>query len=144
LTEAHALAPVGASGKARDIDRGWAAAVAALSAMAWVSGMGGLVIAAVSGTVSRISWPDLAIALAYPAVALLVAHIREARLWSALTMISAVFSGANVGASAWADRGLVAHLPGLGGAAWAACRPSRRPGRRRARVAVLPCRGRCS
>jgi two-component system, NarL family, sensor kinase len=29
LTEAHALAPVGASRKARDIDRGWAAAVAA-------------------------------------------------------------------------------------------------------------------
>ena len=120
MADAHALAPVGVSEHAREVGRGWAVAVAALSVLAWVSGLGGLVVAAVSGTVSRISWPDLAIALAYPAVALLVAHIREARLWSALTMISAVFSGANVGASAWADRGLVAHLGGLGGAAWAA------------------------
>ncbi len=114
------LGPAGARKHAWDADRGWGFAVAGLSGLAWVLGLGGLVIAAASGTVGRISWPDLMISLTYPAVALLVAHIRSARLWSALTMVSAVFSGANVAASSWADRAYMAHAPGTAGAAWCA------------------------
>jgi two-component system NarL family sensor kinase len=102
------------------VDRGWGFAVAGLSGLAWVLGLAGLAIAVASGTVGRISWPDLTISLAYPAVALLVAHIRSARLWSALTMVSAVFSGANVATSSWADRAYVAHASGAVGAAWSA------------------------
>ena len=117
--EAH-LVPAGRREQAWDVDRGWGFAVAGLSGLAWVLGLGGLVVAAASGTAGRLSWPDLMISLAYPAVALLVAHIRPARLWSALTMASAVFSGANVATSAWADRAYTAHAAGVAGASWAA------------------------
>ena len=120
MADAQAIVPVGAGEYARDPARGWTVPVAGLSALAWVLGLGGVVIAVVSRTTGRVSWPDLTIALAYPAVALLVAHIRQARLWSALTMVSAVFSGANVATSAWADRAYIQHVAGTDGAAWAA------------------------
>ena len=120
MADAQVMVPVGTDEQAHDSERRWTGTVAALSALAWVLGLGGVVIAAVSGTAGRVSWPDLTIALAYPAVALLVAHIRQARLWSALTMVSAVFSGANVATSAWADRAYVQHIGGTAGAAWAA------------------------
>jgi two-component system NarL family sensor kinase len=120
VADAQAIVPVGAGDRSRHAYRRWAIVVAGLSALAWLLGLGGIVIALASGTIGHVSWPDLTIALAYPAVALLVAHIEQARLWSALTMISAVFSGANVLTSAWADRGYLQHVPGTSGAAWAA------------------------
>jgi two-component system NarL family sensor kinase len=120
VAEAQAMVAVATSEKAHASVRGWTVAVAGLSALAWVLGLSGVVVAAVAGTTGRISWPDLTIALAYPAVALLVAHIRQARLWSALTMVSAVFSALNVATSAWADRAYIAHVAGVAGASWAA------------------------
>ena len=77
----------------------WSAWVAAAAVVCWSLGLGGLAVSLASGS-TALSWPDFAIALAYPAVALLVSHVREARRWSALTLMSALFSGLNIASSA--------------------------------------------
>jgi hypothetical protein len=97
----------------------WSACVAGLAVACWSLALGGLVVALTSGPTS-VSWPDFSIALAYPAVALLVSHIQAARRWSALTVMSAFFSGLNVASTAWADRLFHDHVRPTPGAAWAA------------------------
>ena len=97
----------------------WSVWVAGVAIVCWSLGLGGLTISLASGS-TAVSWPDFAIALAYPAVALLVSHVREARRWSALTLMSALFSGLNVASSAWADRLYRQHIHPTPGASWAA------------------------
>jgi two-component system NarL family sensor kinase len=120
MAQAQVTAPAAGERAGAAGPGGWTSAAAAISALAWLLGAGGLAVAAVSGVLGDLSWPDLAIALSYPAVALLVAHVPEARRWSALTLVSAVFSGANVAATSWADRVYRAHLGPAAGAGWAA------------------------
>jgi signal transduction histidine kinase len=88
--------------------------------LSWLLCLAGLVVAAVSGLTGRLSWPDLAIGIAYPAVVVLVLRVRAAVSWSALLLMSGVFSAANVAATAWADRTYLARLGPDDGAAWAA------------------------
>jgi signal transduction histidine kinase len=97
----------------------WPVYVAGIAVVCWSVGLGGVIVAGTAGTLGDMSWPDLAIALAYPSVALLCAHVPAARRWSALTLMSALFSALNVASSAWADRRYQAHLPAPG-APWAA------------------------
>lgn len=97
----------------------WSAGVAVVAVTCWSLGVGGLVVAFTSGHAS-VSWPDVAVALAYPSVALLVSHVRDARRWSALTLMSAVFSAVNIASSAWADRLYRDQIHPTPGAAWAA------------------------
>ncbi len=99
---------------------GWPTAVASLAVLCWSLGLAGLLVAVISGTADDLSWPDFALGLAYPAVALLAAHVREARRWSALTLMSALASSLNVAATSWADRLYRAHVHPVPGAAWAA------------------------
>ena len=107
----------------------WSAWVAGAAVVCWSLGLGGLAVCLASGS-TALSWPDFAIALAYPAVALLVSHVQEARRWSALTLMSALFSGLNIASSAWADRLYRQHIhptPGAGWAAWLAGGPGSSP-----------------
>ena len=92
-----------------------------LAAVAWAAALAGVAVAAAAGIAYRVSWPDVTIGLAYPAVAVLVVRARAASAWSALMLAAGVFSAVNVAASSWADRAFVAHLaaPGASWAAWA-------------------------
>ena len=98
----------------------WPLVVAVTAVCCWSLGLGGLVLAGSSGAAGSVSWPDLGIGLAYPVVAMLVAHVRSARVWSAFTLLSAVFSAVNVASTAWADRWYVSHQVPTPGAQWAA------------------------
>lgn len=53
-----------------------------LAAVAWSLSVAAVAVAAVSGVAGRISWPDLAIGLAYPAVVVVVSRVRAAVRWS--------------------------------------------------------------
>ncbi len=107
--------------RVRPVSRdGWPAVMAGLAVLCWSLGLAGLLVAVVSGTAADLSWPDFALGLAYPAVALLAAHVREARRWSALTLMSALASSLNVAATSWADRMYRAHVHPVPAAPWAA------------------------
>jgi two-component system, NarL family, sensor kinase len=74
------LIPAAARAQARDVDRGWGFTVAGLSGLAWVLGLGGLVVAAASGTVGGYDIPSpfpliLAVATNLPSAVLAVAPV---------------------------------------------------------------------
>ena len=94
----------------------WPLVVAGLAIACWTLALGALAV----GDIHGVSWPDFTIALAYPAVALLVTHVRSARTWCALTLVSALFSALNVAATGWADRLYRLHSAPVPGASWAA------------------------
>jgi signal transduction histidine kinase len=91
-----------------------------VAVLCWTLVLGGLAVAVASGVAGRVSWPNVVIAVAYPAVALLVVRARAAGAWAALMLLSGVYSGLNVAGGVWADRAYVAHRQPTPGADWAA------------------------
>jgi signal transduction histidine kinase len=102
-----------------DRDR-WPTAVAVIAIACWSIELTGLVVAIVAGHVGGISWPDFAIGVAYPTVALLCAHARDAHTWIALTLMSALFSAVNVASASWEDLLYQPGRPAGAAEAWAA------------------------
>jgi signal transduction histidine kinase len=100
--------------------RRWRIVAGGAAGLAWGLTLSAIIVAALSGVVSRVFWPDFAVGLAYPAVALLVVRARAAWAWASLMLLSGVFSAANVASTSWADRVYFAHLGPATGAAWAA------------------------
>src|SRR5262249_3205309 len=99
---------------------GWPAMVAGVTVTCWSLALVGLAVAISSATLRSMSWPDFATALANPAVALLVAHVSDARRWSALTLMSAFFSALNVASTSGADRLSLENRHPPPGGPWAA------------------------
>jgi signal transduction histidine kinase len=94
--------------------------MAALLALLFVLLGLGLAAASRRAAMASLSWPDVALALTFPAVGVLIAYKRPDNLIGALLCAAGFFSAVNVGAGAYADAGLAPmhHLPAAVFMAW--------------------------